>query len=230
MSRFCLWLEKYITSKLSVKWKQYLIKRFPRLYNFFKYGYFSLNLNSGNYWDRRFAQYGSFWRNEHYFYIMDLDIFPKNQRFSVLDIGCALGDGCELLRKYYPNVEIEGADISKVAIERARSKSEEIKYYILDILKDDIPRQYDYILLIETLEHFDFPFYIIDKCLRHTRKSIIISVPCMGKIVDPKIRELSEHRYLFNENTFKDYNSKVLKITDYIKSSCSRCIIYEIVK
>ena len=68
---------------------------------------------------------------------------------------------------------------------------------------------------------------IVDKCLKHVRKALIISVPCSphrtGRIIP-----ISEHRYLFNEKTFANYNCKTIKITEFVDTTQARCIIYEI--
>lgn len=192
-----------------------------------KYGHFSFNINSKNYWDERFSKLGDFWRNDHYFYILDL--FPKTSRFSLLDIGCGMGDGCQLIQQTFPEAEIAGADISGVAIEKARRRNNQITYYMMDILRDPISNLYDYITIVETLEHFDNPFMIVDKCLQYINNSLIVSVPYSPSYTGPINRkQCSEHRFAFNEKTFRGYDSRVVKVTDFIKATRDRCIIYSI--
>ena len=95
----------------------------------------------------------------------------------MLDVGCAIGDGCELLKENFPKSMIAGIDYSNIGIEKAKLKSNDIDYKVVDIEKDDIQKKYDYIIMIETLEHFDNPFLIIQKILKNIKKSIIIMTP-----------------------------------------------------
>ena len=193
--------------------------------NIYMYRHFSINPNNKINWDRKLSKFGNFWRNENYRHILNL--LPKNKAFSLLDVGCALGDGCGLLQNEFPKVAITGIDISSVGIKKAKQKNKKINYFVLDILKTDLPGIYDYITIIQTLEHFDNPFSIIDKLLKHVKKSIIISVPYTLGITGKIDKDV--HRYSFNENTFigTRYNYRIVEVTDFIKSTGSKCIIFE---
>ena len=220
-------LLKRIILILIKPWKWGILFRQGFLFfrNGIKYGNFSFNLNSKRYWNEKLFKLDHFWRNENYFHILDL--LPKNSPFSLLDIGCALGDGCELLMKEFPKAKITGIDISEVGIEKARKKTKNVEYFVLDILKDSIQKKYDYISIIETLEHFDDPFKVVDKCLKYVKKALIISVPYIP-LHSGKIVHLSEHRYYFNNKTFKNYKCRKIIITDFVKETRHKCIIYVI--
>ena len=194
--------------------------------NIFEYGNFSFNPNTKSFWDNRFSNVDKFWRNEHYYHI--LDIFSGSGKFSCLDIGCAIGDGCEILQKEFLHAKIAGADISDIGIQKAKQKTKHIEYYVLDILKDPIPTKYDYITIVQTLEHFDKPFFVVDKCLQYVNKSLIISVPYRQKASSSSLMNKSVHRCSFDEKSFINYKYKVVRVTDYIKSTAAKCIIYEI--
>ena len=178
------------------------------------------NPNTKKFWDKRLAGYKDSWRDSHYHLITDL--LPADESFSLLDIGCALGDGCEFLHGRFPEAAITGADFSKVGIEKAHSKNTDINYILLDIVKDPIPKRYDFITLIETLEHFDDPFIVVDKCLKSVNRSVIITAPYEQNL----IFTLGEHRYRFDRNTFSDYDCKVSKVTGYMRDTACRCIVY----
>jgi len=194
--------------------------------NIYKYRVFSFNPNVKGYWNQKLSKINDFWRNENYYHILEL--FPHDSMFSLLDVGCAIGDGCELLQKKFPKAKITGIDISDIGIKKAKQKTKRVNYFVLNILKDPLTDIYDHIIVIETLEHFDNPFFIINKLLKHAKKSVIISVPYSPKFTG-KIAGM-EHRYAFNENTFSNsrYNYRIFKITDFIKATKSKCIIYEI--
>ncbi len=181
-----------------------------------------LNPNTREYWNRKLARFNGFWRTDHYRLILEL--LPTQMPFTLLDVGCALGDGCELIQKQLPLAAVTGIDFSVVGIRAARRKNSFVRYRVMDILKDPIGETYDYITIIQTLEHFDDPYPVVEKCLRHTRQSLIVSTP-YDQNVDLTI---GEHQYRFDEQTFKRYNSRVARITDYSASLGYKCIVYEI--
>lgn len=185
------------------------------------------NINSKKYWDKYFSKYESFYRDLPYRFLLDINVFPKNTTFSLLDIGCAMGDGCKLIKANFSEAKINGADLSSVAIEKARKNSAGINFYILDLKKDLLPQKYDFIVLSHILEHFNDPFPIVDKCLKFTNKALVIITPYIEKFDNPRLYAKSEHRYLFNEHTFLQYKCTILKITDYIENLGYKYIIYK---
>jgi SAM-dependent methyltransferase len=186
---------------------------------------FSSNPNSKRYWNRKLGGLGNSWRDDHYHFIVDL--LPHDQEFALLDVGCALGDGCALLKQRFPRARITGVDISDVGIEKARSRSGEIQYQVLDITCDPIPGLFDYITIVETLEHFDDPFAVIDRCLKNTRRMVIVCVPYRQNLTWT-VRWGKEHRTSFDENTFARYSARVAGVTDFLEGTGNRYIVYEI--
>lgn len=184
------------------------------------------NINNPKYWDNYFSKYNDFYRDFPYKFL--LDFFPKNEKFTLLDIGCGLGDGCRLIKKNFPEAEIEGADFSPVSINKAKSICAGINYFLLDLKKDEPRHKYDFISLVHILEHFDNPFKILDKCLKFANKAVIIMVPLSEKFDSPRLYSRGEHRYLFNQDTFSKYDCRVLKITEYIPSAGYKYIVFEI--
>lgn len=184
------------------------------------------NINTRRYWDRCFARQGDFYRVFPYENIADF--LPKDAPFSLLDIGCALGDGCEFLQKRFPGAEISGADFSLIGIQKAKERSDKIRYFLLDITKEEPQHAYDYIVLSHILEHLNDPLAIVGKCLRHVNRAILVSTPYCPDCKYPRLYAPAEHRYLFNERTFDKYNSTVLRITPLIEATGYRNIIYKI--
>ncbi len=184
------------------------------------------NVNTRRYWDKKLLSRGNSWRDFPYQYLSEF--LPCDENFSLLDVGCALGEGCALLKQRFPEAEISGADFSSVAIEKAGSKFENIEFLVLDIQKQDPPRKYDYVTLVHILEHFNNPFSIVDKCLLFVDKALLIEVPYVESFRDPRLFSFGQHRYLFNERTFSEYNCEVLTITEYISSAGYRYILFKI--
>ena len=80
---------------------------------------------------------------------------------------------------------------------------------------------------LKTIEHFDNPFAIVDKCLKNVKKALIISTPYTAEYSGRRY-VVGEHRYCFNESTFAKYNSRVVGITEHGETEKETVIIYEI--
>jgi len=186
------------------------------------------NINTKKYWNKKLSAYNNFWRDESYHCFEKF--LPPDELFSLLDIGCGLGDGTERLKRIFPKAKIYGADFSRVGIEKAKKRRSRVEYLLLDIENDPIPATYDYILIVETLEHLSNPFEVVDKCLKYTRKSLWISVPLAdnasgrrpGKTVN-----VGEHVFDFNKESFSNYQARITLI-DVINDGLMPRIVFEI--
>lgn len=206
------------------------VKRMDRATNY-KIGDFVRNITNENtkkHWDSYFNEKGDTWRDFSYEFLKDE--LPNDVNFSLLDIGCALGDGCRFIKKHFPQALVFGGDLSSVGIEKAKSKRDGVNYFCLDIARHLPPQKYDYITLIHILEHFNEPFAIIDKCLEFANKAVYISTPYGEDFDDPRLYWKGEHRYLFNEKTFINYKCDVLKVSERIEQNNfkAKYILYKI--
>jgi 2-polyprenyl-3-methyl-5-hydroxy-6-metoxy-1,4-benzoquinol methylase len=184
------------------------------------------NVNSPTYWDQRFQKSGDTIREYPY---EDLaEYLPAGQTFSLIDIGSALGDGCRVFKRRFPTADIQGADWSEVAVAKARRLSPDLKFLHLNILIDVLPQTYDYITMASTIEHFNDPFCVVDRCLRFTKKALLIYTPYTPTFKNARLYSQQEHRFLFNESTFRNYNHEILKITEK-KPTGYQYIIYRII-
>jgi len=143
------------------------------------------NLNSRSYWNKKLLSRGESWRDFPYHYLAEF--LPENEAFSLLDIGCALGEGCTFLKSRFPESRISGADFSDAAIAKAKAKFKDIDFFILDIKKQNPPGKYDYITMLSTLEHFNNPLTVVDKCLLFANKALLVEVPYAGNFRDPRL-------------------------------------------
>jgi 2-polyprenyl-3-methyl-5-hydroxy-6-metoxy-1,4-benzoquinol methylase len=184
------------------------------------------NVNTRKYWDSMFSKKENFLRD--YPYRPLTEVLPRDKVFSLLDIGCAMGDGLELLAKSFPLAKFSGADLSPAGIEKALAKTKNIDYFVLDITKDELPKKYDFITLVHVLEHINDPFPIVDKCLKFVNEALIICTPYIEQFDNPRLYLSGEHRYLFNEHTFDRYNFQILKISEHIEAGGYKYILYKL--
>ena len=147
---------------LPLNWKVLLKQTFAVLKNYHMYGNFSLNKNSPSFFDEAYSKQTKEYIPVHYHYI--LEFLPKDRQVSLCDFGCGTGEGLAFLSENLPLAKICAIDYSQVAINKTREKVPEAKLYCLDITKDKFPGEFDYIITIETLEHFRNPFKIAELC------------------------------------------------------------------
>jgi len=102
-------------------------------------------------------------------------IFPRS---SVLDVGCGNGRFLALLRP--KKCKLSGVDISKTAIEKCSLLGADAKR--CDLTHETIPfhnASFDYITILDVLEHLDDPISALRKLRPKFRKGgkLIVSVP-----------------------------------------------------
>jgi 2-polyprenyl-3-methyl-5-hydroxy-6-metoxy-1,4-benzoquinol methylase len=154
------------------------------------------NINTKDYWDELLTN--EIWgRGRGKIYNKLIPFFEKNKEITALDIGCAIGHGIMSLSSNLPNVKFEACDFSTTGIKKAKELySEKIRFFVHDVLKDDLDKDYDYILFVETLEHVDNPKKIIKKYLKNCKK-MMVTVPYKEGL-------WKEHVYQFDEFSFDD--------------------------
>lgn len=73
----------------------------------------------------------------------------------ILDVGCGLGAGTELIAQHYPNAEVLGINISPTQVEYARQHHPMARYRVMDATQLQLPdAYYDQIISIEAAFHF----------------------------------------------------------------------------
>lgn len=99
---------------------------------------------------------------------------------KLLDVGCGSGYLAMLLKSRVPNLIIDGIDISKTALERAREQLREC--WQINIDKEDFPlesKSYDTVVCVEVLEHLYDPKHALNEINRVLGPSgrAVITVP-----------------------------------------------------
>ena len=131
------------------------------------------------------------WYKEKYFENV------KNKK--ILEIGC--GDGGVI--QYLKNAnEVYAVDISKNAVKFLSTKG--IKPYLVDISAESLPFKdstFDYVIILETLEHLKSPQYAIQDIQTVLKKAgtMVASIP------NPKTGHKLLYPALFKFSNFKKY-------------------------
>lgn len=162
--------------------------------------------NSKVYWDKRFEED---WEEKNggeqtrAFYALLLKELPafvaqfiETKTETINDLGCAFGDGTQLIQAKFPKQLVEGTDFSSAAIANAKQKYTNLKFDVQDI--NHLPKAYDVMIASNVLEHFTNPLSILKKIIKSTKKLIIIMLPFQEEVK----HLISEHTQSFD---FKDF-------------------------
>jgi len=154
------------------------------------------NINTKNYWNSQLKS-GKWGAERGILYSKLTKYLPKKGTYSCLDIGCAAGHGIATLTKLRRNINFDACDFSNNGIIAAKSNynNTKIRFFTHDILKDSLNKKYDYILIVETLEHVNDPLRAVKKYIKYCNKKLIITVPY-------KEQGWKEHIYSFDEKSF----------------------------
>jgi ubiquinone/menaquinone biosynthesis C-methylase UbiE len=169
-------------------------------------------INNEKYWERRFesgeweASKGSEQTIFHYDVLFKFmpDWLKKeisDNKMSICDLGCGMGEGVNLLKEFFKKSKVTGVDFSQSAIKKAEKKYSNIFFIRSDI--NEFEKNYDVIISSHTLEHFENPFELFSKMMSLADKYFVLIIPFQEK-------ELwREHCYTF------DYNFFPISIQDY---------------
>lgn len=166
-------------------------------------------INSNKYWDNRF---NSDWEEKSgleqtaFFARIALENLPKDFKqiinkynFSILDWGCAEGQGVNIFKKEFINSSVSGLDFSEKAIEKAKSHFNNVIFYNKTL--EDLGKNFDVIFSSNCLEHFNNPYEIIKNLYKYTENYLILLLPFEEK------DRIDEHFVSFNYSSFKMYEN-----------------------
>ena len=118
----------------------------------------------------------------------------------ILDAGCGDGRFCyELMNE---NVKLVGIDLSEGAIRFARVFCPKVEFYVQDLKNLDLPYKFDFIIMLETLEHLnptEIPRILrnLSAILKDNGK-LIITTPSSNVLISEK------HYQHFTEDTLRN--------------------------
>jgi GT2 family glycosyltransferase/SAM-dependent methyltransferase/glycosyltransferase involved in cell wall biosynthesis len=146
-------------------------------------------MNSESYWDTRFVEDWQVFdgpAQSRFFSHIAIDNLPewflnqlKSESLTLVDWGCAQGDGTNVWVDYIDPQQIIGVDFSGVAIEQAAERYPSIRFISEDWLtqKGDQPEVFDVVFSSNTLEHFHDPYTVLRELAKRSKKAILLALP-----------------------------------------------------
>ena len=151
-------------------------------------------INSKSYWDDRFS---NDWdendgpAQSRFFARIALQNIPawllreiRREKLSVVDWGCAEGDGTDALAESIDRSQLTGLDFSEVAISAARGRYKAINFQAKNWLDENIEvgsdrsnSCFDVVFSSNTLEHFHAPYQVLERLAERSRKAIVLALP-----------------------------------------------------
>ena len=138
---------------------------------------------------------------------------------SLVDWGCAEGDGTDELKRCFDPDSLTGVDFSEVAVDKAKSSYDDIEFLREDWLAadSDPSRSFDVVFSSNTLEHFDNPKEVLNEICKRSRKAVVLAIPYR------EYDRIDEHFYTFSSenipltlpNGYKLIWSRVLDVREY---------------
>jgi Methyltransferase domain len=142
-------------------------------------------INSLEWWDSYFEAQ---WEHNHgreqtrHFMSELLNYLPAREyqwissaKRTILDWGCALGEGVDVLHFAFPASEVSGLDFSRTAIDKARAAYPRHRFLWAE--DGSIRSDYDVIVTSNCLEHFPDPFAVAARHVEHARYLYLVLVP-----------------------------------------------------
>lgn len=162
-------------------------------------------INSKEYWDERFSSKS--WdkydgKGQSLFFAKvacaSMPVFFKRDltrnAWTVIDVGCALGDGTAFLAKQFPACRFIGQDISSEAIKQASELYTNCEFAVANIYEGITPA--DVIFSSNTLEHLNNPNLLMEQMCHAADKYVVHLLP----LDDPL--EIDEHINIFSLDAF----------------------------
>ena len=142
-------------------------------------------VNSRDWWNNYFTESwdanGGSAQTRHFMQRL-LDSLPPNELAwlnakprSILDWGCAFGDGVKVVADRFPLGSVTGLDFAEVAIAQARERYPDHNFVLSP--DGDIQGAYDCIFTSNCLEHFESPLAVVKTHLRSCNYLYVALVP-----------------------------------------------------
>lgn len=96
---------------------------------------------------------------------------------SILDAGCGTGILLSQIQQKYPHIHPTGSEYSSHGLEFAKKRLPDAEFYVLDLSRENLAKQFDLITCIDVLEHIPDDGAALKNLLAMTAGYLVLSVP-----------------------------------------------------
>jgi len=112
----------------------------------------------------------------------------KLKKANVLDVGCGYGGLINSLKKYKPQFNFSGIDLSKAMITLAKNYVKEANFYLMPADKMSFKdNSFDLIICKDTFHHFSNPLKVINEMLRVLKEGGKIFITDLNRNVSEEV-------------------------------------------
>lgn len=168
-----------------------------------------MEINSKEYWNNRFdtdwEEYGGSCQTRFFAelaYQMMPEWFVRDVRqhqYKICDMGCALGDGVDVLSTRLEIENVCGVDFSEEAVEIAQKRYPKYNYFVADLKEVIKEFSCDIVFCSNVLEHMQNSQKILENFAKFAKRYLVILIPFKEKI------NISEHITKFSEGNIPAY-------------------------
>lgn len=142
---------------------------------------------------------------------------------TVLDVGCAEGFVAQGLLTHFPQMQVTGVDLDRLALAFGRQHHPELRLYPANALRLPFAdNTFDLVICTEVLEHLDEPSVALLELKRVSRRYCLLSVPrfpffqaanfARGKNLS-RWGEDADHRHQWTRRAFQRFASEYMVVT-----------------
>lgn len=118
----------------------------------------------------------------------------SDEKLSICELGCGMGEGVNLLKIYFKSCEVTGVDISDHAVKEAQKRYPDCSFICSDL--SEFKYHYDVIVASQTIKQFEDPQKIFTTMANLADKYLILISPFREEKID------KENFYPINYNFF----------------------------
>lgn len=131
--------------------------------------------------------------------------YLRAHSLSILDCGCAMGEGVVTLAQAFPRCRVAGLDVAQSAIETAQARYPQHEFILSE--EGEIPRPFDVVLTSNVLEHFEDPFTVARRQVASSRLLYLILVPYL------ECPPMDGHLATFTEDSFPIFLGGMVRLS-----------------
>ena len=160
-------------------------------------------------------RYGPVHRHHRRIFSELFKMLPMKGIETIADIGCGEGSNLLFLRSQFPNAKLFGFDVSKTAIETAKSNID-ADFHLLDIQKEIPAQRFDLVFCSDVLEHLEDDVTALGNIKAITRQyAMIATIQGRMRANEKTIGHIRNYAYGELQRKMEEVGFRILNIVEW---------------